>query len=302
MTPTVSEAGNAGPPAGRDARRRGPWHKMARAGLGGRTLAMRAGWWATGLFGACATGNPGVEAKPATKDPAAPAADRKGVKMSDLDLRAYDADVVEHVLMGRARSRLFEKVSDDRAWSVDLGTGSLRIGDQAFAAQILGTWSSASQAFLWAWANPGKAEWGPSLRIADQLHARGAQPGQAVYQEAKTTDAWVPNLELAYVAGELSGGHPVFLARHELGYAVLLVTDAQIDASTISLAYLPGVLLDLRTMSFGHAPACARRFLERLGFGVQDGPNGLRGSRDGHTIDVEFEEGGIRSVSLDGGA
>lgn len=219
---------------------------------------------------------------------------------AELDLSGYDKDVLEHVLYGRARARMFEDVSGDKAWSVDLALSELKIGDQTHTVQILGTWSNESNTFLWAWANEGKGEWGKSTEMADALHKRAALPGQAVFSQRKVAKAWVDPIELAYVAGELAGGYPVFLAEHAKGYALLLVTDAKIDVTGLPVVYVPGVILDTSPHIMGDRRACVRRFAARLGYELREEGNKLFASRANNSFEVELDDvGRITSVNVD---
>lgn len=220
--------------------------------------------------------------------------------MSDeLDLSAYENDVVEHVLMGRARARMLEDLRDEKPWNVDLTLGKLVLGEDAFRAQILGTFSNSSATFLWAWANSGNAEWGASLEIANSLRQRGERPGNAVFQETSIAAGWVNPNELAYVSGELAGGHPVFVGAYDGGAALLLLTSARLDVADLPLAYLPGILSGFGSFANADPRPCVRRFVERLGFSVDPGDRSLTATRGADTVTVSFDsEGRVAKVSL----
>ena len=234
--------------------------------------------------------------------------------MSDekLDLSAYEADVIEHVLVGRARARMLEDVRDGKPWNADLERGELELGATTYRAQILGTFSMQSGTFLWAWANPGSDGWTNSLTVANALRARGAQPGQAVFAEASIAAGWVNPNELAYVSGELAGGHPVFVGGYDGGAAFLLLTSLRLDVQQLPLAYFPGILLDLPSVTMGDPrrlspPAetpdrrtrCTRRFAERLGFAVTETPSSMSGTRSDGGFVVRYDgHGRIAEVSL----
>ena len=161
--------------------------------------------------------------------------------MSDeeLDVSAYEADVIEHVLVGRARARMLEDVRDGKPWNADLERGELKLGATTFRAQILGTFSLQSGTFLWAWANPGSDGWTNALTVANALRARGAQPGQAVFAEASIAAGWVNPNELAYVSGELAGGHPVFVGGYDGGAAGRVQRYARVHRIAPHCPFLP---------------------------------------------------------------
>src|SRR5512140_777397 len=52
----------------------------------------------------------------------------------DLDLSEYDYDVIEHALVGRARSRMFEALNKSVAWSIALDRAQIEIGTRTFSA------------------------------------------------------------------------------------------------------------------------------------------------------------------------
>ncbi len=221
--------------------------------------------------------------------------------MSDakLDVSAYEADVIEHVLVGRARARMLEDVRDGKPWNADLERGELELGATMYRAQILGTFSMKSGTFLWAWANPGSDGWTNSLTVANALRARGAQPGQAVFAEASIAAGWVNPNELAFVSGELAGGHPVFVGGYDGGAAFLLLTSLRLDVQQLPLAYFPGILLDLPSVTMGDPRRCTRRFAERLGFAVTETPSSMSGTRSDGGFRVSYDgHGRIAEVSL----
>jgi hypothetical protein len=220
----------------------------------------------------------------------------------DLDLSAYDADVVEHVLVGRARARMLEDVRQGKPWNLDLARGELAIGDTRHKAQILGTFAKQSGTFMWAWANPGSKGWRPSLEIATSLRTRGNTPGYAVLRRPQIASGWVNPNELAFVSGELAGGHPVFVGSYDGGAAFLLVTTLRLEPSALSPAYIPGLLLDLPQITTADPKACIRRFAERLGYAVEDGPEEIRAARAGSGFQVTFDDQGrIAEVNVTAG-
>ncbi len=215
----------------------------------------------------------------------------------NLDLSAYEIDVVEHLLVGRARARMLEEIREGKPWNVALDRGELTIGGAAYQVQILGTYSEQSNTFLWAWANPGSAGWTPSLTVANALRTRAEEPGQAVYAEPKVAADWVNPRELALVAGEVSGGHPVFVGGYDGGAAFLLVTSLRLDFKKLELTYLPGIVLDLPSLTVADPRLCTFSFLERLGFEVDETESSLVATRADGRVRVDYDDQG-RAVEV----
>ncbi len=221
--------------------------------------------------------------------------------MSDPSLAAFDAAVVEHLLVARARSRMLEDVRANRPWNVDLGTGELTLGGDRHSAQILGTFARESQTFLWAWGNPGAAEWGPSLGLVNALRILAeSTPGLACFGERIVPAARVNPNELGLVAAELSGRHPLFVGGYDGGAAFLMVTSLKLRFEELPIAYLPGIFVDLPTISTTAPPrACIRRFLERSGFALSESAAVVGGQRSDGDVVVRFDElGRIAKVDL----
>ena len=189
-----------------------------------------------------------------------------------FDVSDYARDVVEHLLFGMARARIFNEIATGKSWNVDLPKGAVEIGGRIYEGQILGTFASGSQTFLWAWANPGNANWAPSLYVAKQAQARGQQPGYAPFAQRELSANWVHPREVAHVVGELTGGHPVY-APTTNGTTIFLLVAVPIDPRTLSPAYVPGLLLDFQSIALGHREACVARFFERMGFHVSRAAN-----------------------------
>ncbi len=213
------------------------------------------------------------------------------------DLTAYHADVTEHALMGAARSRLLEDVRGEDGWEVALDEGTLRIGERTYRTQILGTFSASARTFMWAWGNPGAADWGPSTAAALALKGRASAD---VFGARVVAEDLVDARELAFVAGELAGGHPVFLGGYDGGCAMLLVTDLPLDPASLPIVYVPGLLGDLATYVRVPPLPCIRRFAQRTGFAVEE-PTArkLIARRKDGTFEVELDrKGRIEGVEL----
>ena len=200
----------------------------------------------------------------------------------DLDLSAYDRDVVEHALVGRARSRMFRARHDSVTWSIALDRTEIDIGGRTFGAQLLGTHARASDTFLWSWANPAAAEWSPDvLDVANELRERGSRAGNAVFREPKVAARWVNPYELAWVAGELAGGLPIFAGEHggTTAFVAVVGVDDPPDPELLDPAYLPGMILELHLHIAADPQTCVRVFAERLGFEIDEDERTLRARR-----------------------
>jgi hypothetical protein len=215
------------------------------------------------------------------------------------DLANYERDVTEHLLFGMARSRIFDDVSAGKPWNADLETGALEIGGQVYESQILGSFAPGPRTFLWAWANPGAEGWATSLQAVNEVREFGEKPGYAVFREPNVPETRVHPRELALMAAELAGGHPVYAADAG-GPVVFLLVGTPVDPRTVSLAYLPGILVDFQSISRAEKASCVARFLERLGFTVERSKSLVSGKKGERTrIDVAIDEHGrIANVEL----
>jgi hypothetical protein len=219
-----------------------------------------------------------------------------------LDLTAYEAAVTEHVLFGLARSRELEERFDGVAWRVDLTRAELTLEDAGtFPVQLLGTWSHESDTFLWSWANPNSGEWKPSVVAAEALRARGhGEPGFAAFTERKIAPAWVHPMELALVAGELSGGLPVLARTSDTGAtALFLVGGTDLESFEPNPIKLRGLVDDLEAFVMAPVRPIVERFLARLRFSVLTIGADTRAKRDGRMIRLHWSED-ERLTSLSG--
>jgi len=210
----------------------------------------------------------------------------------NLDLSEYDRDVVEHALVGRARSRMFRALHRSAAWSIAFDRAQIEIGNRTFGAQLLGTHSQTSDTFLWSWANPGADQWSPDvLDVARELRARGERPGNAVFRERKIAARWVNPYELAWVAGELVGGLPIFAGEHDgtTAFVAIAGIDDPPDPELIDPAYLPGVILELHLYIAADPRMCVRIFAERLGFELGEDEHALYARRADCTFVATFD-------------
>ncbi|MFO0603156.1 MAG: hypothetical protein U0324_08275 [Polyangiales bacterium] len=209
-----------------------------------------------------------------------------------MNSSSWEALLVEHVLVGRARGRILGDMRSGKAWNCDLRTGDLFIGNDRYTVEILGTFSQRDDSFLWAWANPGAVEWDASLPLVSSLRERAGRPGEGLFGQPEIRSSEVNPNELAYVAAELLGEHPVFVGVYNGGAMFLLVTSLRIELDDLPDAYVPGILSDVPAISGVNPRAAGRRFLERLGFAVSDTDGGLRASRGASTIVAAYDAAG----------
>ena len=225
--------------------------------------------------------------------------DDAGAEAPDISL--YDRDVVEYGLCGAARSRMLVELTADKPWRARLDEATVTFGEETYDAQILGTHSDRDDTFLWAWANPGAAQWGPSLEAVNALRALGEKVGYGVLRERKVAGEWVRFRELAWVAGELAGHRAVHFADAGNGTtAVMLIDGGPTDLKDFPLVFLPGVLLGFQPETALPMRACLERFLDRLGFVVEHEQTLVRATRqDGNSVKVELDgEGRVTKVQL----
>ncbi|WP_394838658.1 hypothetical protein LVJ94_17350 [Pendulispora rubella] len=207
-------------------------------------------------------------------------------------LSDYKANVVEHVLAGRARARMLEDLRDGKPWTADLERGELQLGSTTFRVEILGTFSFKTKTFLWAWANPGAMAWSASLGSANALRAWGKQFGQAVFAETEILADRVNPNELAYVSAELVGGYPVFVGSYDGGAAFMLLKDLRLELEQLPLAYLQGIILDLPAFTHADPRECIRSFLRRLGFALVETSSAMKVTRSDANFVIEYDEQG----------
>lgn len=211
----------------------------------------------------------------------------------------FSSLVHQHLLVARARARMLEDLRADKSWGADLVAASVSIGEDVYAAQLLGTFSLSSHTFLWGWANPGAAPWSRALTLATSLKARGGPFGEAKLHANDVN----PN-ELGAVAGELAGGFPLFVGTYDGGAAFLVLTGLTLSLERFSLAYLPGVILDLPVLTAEPARPCVTPLLTALGFTLtEDTPKRLCATRGPATFRLEFDpEGRPGTLELTHGA
>lgn len=215
---------------------------------------------------------------------------------------SYAEAVIEHVLVGRARARMLEDIRGNQPWSASLDRGKLQLGRATFGTAIFGTYSHSEGTFLWAWANPGATGWQRSLlQVTMARDAFGDRPGYEMFKRPFNPASEINPNELAYVSAALMGTAPVFVGAHDDGVAFLIVYPLKLHVEqTFPLAYIPGVLLELPTITTAPQRACTRRFLERLGFAIHDVGAMITATRADGRVTATFDElGRLSSTTVD---
>lgn len=102
--------------------------------------------------------------------------------------------LADHGLQAFDRQFRLASIADDSPWQLDQDAAVLRLGSDAYAAQVIGSTASRSGTWLWGWANPSihsrmkvKAEvlraigeaGGPDVLVRPEVDANAAGGGHA---------------------------------------------------------------------------------------------------------------------------
>lgn len=153
---------------------------------------------------------------------------------------AYAAVVAE-------RQGVLAGMHDDSGWDVDLGAGTLTLGELTLQVAVLGSYAQVDNTWLWGWAND-------SLGV--DLASPIFDPGRWLRRQAETYGIWEldePEFDLAHVrdvglgaagtvamaAVGLLGAKAMYVTRNPGGRLYLAVLDEQVPFAQASKETFP---------------------------------------------------------------
>lgn len=113
------------------------------------------------------------------------------------------------------------------AWTIDIPSGKLNVGEASFLAQLLGTESDATETWLWAWSNEQSNLPESVLEIAHQMKAYGEEHQIPELTKGDTipVDDRVSGHRFGLLACALFDGNAYFRAPYEGGALYLAIRD-----------------------------------------------------------------------------
>ncbi len=213
----------------------------------------------------------------------------------------------EQDLLERYAALAYDKQTDlyeligDNSWNADLNAGTITFGPQlVFPVQVLGTFSHASETWLWAWANAQADLPAPLLRQARQLQAYGEQHGIDLLIVGQF-DATPGDLHLlGSVAVGLCAASAYYVADYGTGTMVLTIKSTQVeqlprnDFARIARVF-PQVI---STFEMRHRPAFIH-YLAHKGYAVTETADAVSATVGGRTLTATFDHLG-RLLNLKG--
>lgn len=195
----------------------------------------------------------------------------------------------------------FAEVIGNNNWSVDMIQGLIKFGDAlVFPLQVLGTFSHASQTWLWGWANTESGIPEGLLLQANMLKQLGethAIPELRDSQfEAQSTDLHT----LGCVASGMFNNSAYYLADYRGGVLLAAVPDVGIEVDQSMdhhrvLVVFPQLITHFE---LNHRRAL-QHYLEAKGYAVTQTENGITATREDRNITADFDEHGLL-MSLNG--
>lgn len=208
---------------------------------------------------------------------------------------AYAAVVAE-------RQAVLAGMHDDSGWDVDLGAGTLTLGNLTLQVAVLGSYAQVDNTWLWGWANE-------SLGV--DLSSPIFDPGRWLRRQAATYGIWEldePEFSLtdvrdvglgsagtvAMAAVGLLGAKAMYVTRNPGGRLYLAVLDDQVPFAQASKETFPQRIMTGTALFPGHEQLTVQTYLNvhRLTSHHQEDGSQLITFGDGAQLKVRYTPGG----------
>jgi len=215
----------------------------------------------------------------------------------------------EQALLERYAAIAYDKQNDlyevigDNSWNADVTAGTISFGPElVFPMQILGTFSHASETWLWAWANAESNLPPQLLSQAEQLRSYGEQHGIELLT-AGGFDATDKDLHLiGCIASGMFAASGYYLANYGQGTMVVTVKSELIDQVSkndfVRIAHVFPQVISVFEMR--HRPAFIQ-YVGQKGYPVTETADAVSVAADSGTLTATFDHLG-RLANLQGRA
>lgn len=213
----------------------------------------------------------------------------------------------EQELLERYAALAYDKQTDlyevigDNGWNADLDAGTISFGSQlVFPVQVLGTFSHASQTWLWAWANAQSDLPERLLSQARQLRAYGEQQGIELLTVSTFAATELDLHSIGAIAAGLFGASAYYLADYGAGIMVLTLKSELIDqVPKNDFARIPSVFPQVITLfELRHRPAFIY-YLTQKGYALTEMADSVSATLSPGTLTATFDDLG-RLANLKG--
>jgi TPR repeat protein len=255
---------------------------------------------------------PRLAAEPASRPPApsAPQGPAAAAGIGDANARSEASDgfqrlLAEHVATSLGKQRALGELLGDHRWFLDVQRGTVDFGEnRVFPVQLLGTESTVSNTWLWAWANDLSEIPGHVLNASERLRELGRE--QAVDELTRPIFPLSPDGGhlLALVASGICQADGYYRGPYDSGAVYFLIFETGLErrrrsAQDVAMT-IQGVI-----MTFGvdhHAMAAA--YLQQEGWAIiEESPAGLRAvGNGGEELRLRFDGAGRLAEIGTGGA
>ncbi|TPG66546.1 DUF6882 domain-containing protein [Hymenobacter nivis] len=217
----------------------------------------------------------------------------------------------EQELLERYAALAFDRQTDlhevigDNDWNADMTAGTISFGPGlVFPVQVLGTFSHASETWLWAWANAQSNLPPRLLGQAQQLREYGEQHGIEMLT-APDFDATMQDLHvIGSIASGMCGASAYYLANYGQGTMVVTIKSEQIDqVPKIDFARISTVFPQvISVFELRHRPAFIH-YLTQKGYSTTETADTVSAAVDSGTLTATFDDlGRLSSLRGDSGS
>lgn len=199
------------------------------------------------------------------------------------------------------KQRNLSKVIGELNWGVNMAEGTISFGTELhFPMQVLGSFSHASETWLWAWANQQSNIPENLLKQATALKNYGEKNGIDLLMNSEF-DAQVNDLHLiGMVASGMFDSSAYYLANYGQGTLVVTFNAKVIDAQNADdQARISTVFPELISLFEMNHKNALSYYLSAKGYKLTEKQNKLTGVKNGNKLTAEFDDL-FRMTSLNG--
>lgn len=194
--------------------------------------------------------------------------------------------------IGLERQLDFAEVIGNNGWNIDIQKAEISFGaDLTYPIQVLGSFSHASETWLWAWANTQSALPESVLQQALQLKKYGEDNEIDLLRNSQF-DATMDDLHLiGMTASGMFGSSAYYIADYGQGAMVVTIKSNTLDKNQkdqhLRIATVFPQLISQFEMNH---KAALLNYLSAKQYDVVDEVLKLTGTKNGHSINAEFDE------------
>ncbi|KAF9988114.1 hypothetical protein BGZ75_009953 [Mortierella antarctica] len=200
---------------------------------------------------------------------------------------------LQHVVASFDKQLALSDIIGSADWSADIANQTVTFGSRhCFKMQVMGTESTSSNTWLWAWANQGGIP-AAALRASQELHALGRQNNIPEFmQTTLPITEEINGHNLTMIAAGVCNGDAYYRGPYDGGAVFMIIRDQDFPRETVDPAIrIPTVFSQaISALTISNHKVAFRHYVEYYHGRIEETDNAICAEfHNGNRVEAKFE-------------